>query len=794
MLANVGGSSTAAPPPPPPPPPTDKTGDAGKTGAGAKSFDATVASVQQGPKPATPQSGDTNAPKGSSGSGTNASSNIDGLVAGLKGDGDSATVSLQAGARVGLPLEEIGFPGIGGPQLQYGYDATVKQVGSGKDAQYQVTFDKDLMAGLNEQAQTPGYSVSLGKVASLDAGATLGVEENLITAGTVTMSFSSKADLSRGLSALKQTAEAQSLRDFGAVESPRVEIAAPKVSGSDLASVGHDASKTASDGGGVLSSLWGGVKDAVTLHPISAAKDVLSAGGHAVNGAVDAGKTVFDVGKTVYHTGKGEVVDSFNDNVTKAGNFVRNPLDQWSPDPGLNVPVPNPAGFLIRAGADFAADKVGPSAQDTQFLKDHITGYGVTGGLQLRGRLEASLGGTINLGGIKAVAQAIGQPRLADNAQITLGETLPKDGKPGTVSITFANKVNFDNRSLAQFTVNGPVAPGKQNGNNVRAGSMTDPNVASATAAVTLTYNLTPQQSKQLANAGHSLSITDLVPTSKLGHPDQVTATLDYQHATPVDGNTAHETLTDQSITKTFDDPKQALDALKSTVTNPFEAIPSLVRGSTRETDVYDQHGVPTQNELGARLNDIGEGKVWLYQQNTSETRTQHTVTGPDTGPHQAPAPKPYQPPPSHDQQLVVLPHDGLNIHSTPNTRGGKLGAFTSGTFVQTAGQRAVDAHGNQWVRVTGPDAARKSVTGWVEAKYVTPHAQGGENATGRIDQSLRGYIPITVRPGDTVDGIAGRYGKDPGQAVAVNQGHVIDPNLIFPGDTVYLPSGAARH
>jgi LysM domain len=103
-----------------------------------------------------------------------------------------------------------------------------------------------------------------------------------------------------------------------------------------------------------------------------------------------------------------------------------------------------------------------------------------------------------------------------------------------------------------------------------------------------------------------------------------------------------------------------------------------------------------------------------------------------------------------------------------------------------------VDARGHSWVQVTGPDSDRRTVTGWVAAQYVTPHPQGGENATGRIDQAEQGQgdIAVTVRPGDTIDGIAARYGKDPAQAAVVNNGHIIDPNLIFPGDTVYLASG----
>lgn len=97
-------------------------------------------------------------------------------------------------------------------------------------------------------------------------------------------------------------------------------------------------------------------------------------------------------------------------------------------------------------------------------------------------------------------------------------------------------------------------------------------------------------------------------------------------------------------------------------------------------------------------------------------------------------------------------------------------------------------------MQVTGPDSDRQTVTGWVEGQYVTPHPRGGEDATGRIDQTLLGpgYIAVTVRPGDTIDRIAAQYGKKPEQAVVLNDGHIIDPSLIFPGDTVYLPSGSS--
>lgn len=114
--------------------------------------------------------------------GSNAGINT--LVNGLNGDGDQFTVSMQAGARIGFPLEEIDIPGIGGPLAQYGYDVNVTQVGGGPNAQYQVTFNKDLMAGVNVEADTRG-----GETNGQLQGATLGVESNLISSGTVTMTF-----------------------------------------------------------------------------------------------------------------------------------------------------------------------------------------------------------------------------------------------------------------------------------------------------------------------------------------------------------------------------------------------------------------------------------------------------------------------------------------------------------------------------------------------------------------------------------------------------------------------------
>jgi hypothetical protein len=221
-----------------------------------------------------------------------------------------------------------------------------------------------------------------------------------------------------------------------------------------------------------------------------------------------------------------------------------------------------------------------------RFLKNHITGYSVTIGAQERARLEAGLGVSGDISPAQLIARAIGQPRLADNAQITIAETLPQNGKPGTVSVTFANKLNLDARGVAELK---PSLKAGSGHNQALANQIFDPNIASATGSVTLTWNLPAAQSKQLADAGHSRPITDLISGSRLAHPDSLTTKLDVQGAAPIvlqngkwapNGSFSHETLADWSATTTYKDPELALEVLRGAGVNPFAAIPTLTSKS----------------------------------------------------------------------------------------------------------------------------------------------------------------------------------------------------------------------
>ncbi len=540
-------------------------------------FDAALADA----KSVTPGSAATPAPAG-------ANSDLNQLVNGLNGDGDQFTVSMQAGGRIGVPLEELGIPGIGGPQAQYGYDVTVKQVGSGPNAQYQVTFNKDLMAGANLQVEGPGGEID-SKVVSGQAGLVFGFESNLITSGTVTLTFSSKQDLTRGLGALRREAEAQTLRDAGSLADPQVAIATPKIPGRDIATLGRDGSNLISD---VKNTARDGLRVASDLLPWRGGhllSDLGSFGRSILHSAGDGAKTAGDLGRIAWDTASGEVTRTLGDNADRIGNFIRSPLDQWPSGSAVDVPLGGalgPAGPFAANALESAAAKVGPSAADMRFLKNHITGYSVTIGAQERARFEAGLGVSGDISPAQLIARAIGQPRLADNAQITIAETLPQNGKPGTVSVTFANKLNLDARGVAE------LKPGLKAGsghNQALANQIFDPNIASATGSVTLTWNLPAAQSKQLADAGHSRPITDLISGSRLAHPDSLTTKLDVQGAAPIvlqngkwapSGSFSHETLADWSATTTYKDPELALEVLRGAGVNPFAAIPTLTSKS----------------------------------------------------------------------------------------------------------------------------------------------------------------------------------------------------------------------
>ena len=63
-----------------------------------------------------------------------------------------------------------------------------------------------------------------------------------------------------------------------------------------------------------------------------------------------------------------------------------------------------------------------------------------------------------------------------------------------------------------------------------------------------------------------------------------------------------------------------------------------------------------------------------------------------------------------------------------------------------------------------------------------------------RYNPALTGpqYLAVMVEPGDTLASIAARYDTDLAETEKLND-QIADPNVIYPGDTVYLRKSAER-
>jgi nucleoid-associated protein YgaU len=152
----------------------------------------------------------------------------------------------------------------------------------------------------------------------------------------------------------------------------------------------------------------------------------------------------------------------------------------------------------------------------------------------------------------------------------------------------------------------------------------------------------------------------------------------------------------------------------------------------------------------------------------------------------------------------------GLPPYLIPNQAPDK-GAHLGGNFEQVyTWEQKFDKNGNPTGDPITLPQAHQSPTS--EAGGAKPPEGGGETtgpsnadtpapsqpgATGRTDPSLQaqGYQGAVVRPGDTIWDIAKRNGVDFSKTVELNKAHIADPDLIYPGDVIYLPSqDVAQH
>jgi hypothetical protein len=145
----------------------------------------------------------------------------------------------------------------------------------------------------------------------------------------------------------------------------------------------------------------------------------------------------------------------------------------------------------------------------------------------------------------------------------------------------------------------------------------------------------------------------------------------------------------------------------------------------------------------------------------------------------------------SRTHQVVVTADSGVHERIGPTLGSPIRGTVLAGTLLQATGARVTDRSGQTFAEVSvGRSADGKPLHLWVAAQFLASHPVGAMNATGRFEPSLQkqGYEAVTVGPGDSLALIAARYDANLTEMIRLNEGHILNPRLIYPGDTVYLP------
>lgn len=131
-------------------------------------------------------------------------------------------------------------------------------------------------------------------------------------------------------------------------------------------------------------------------------------------------------------------------------------------------------------------------------------------------------------------------------------------------------------------------------------------------------------------------------------------------------------------------------------------------------------------------------------------------------------------------------------MRSSPTTQGdNKVAVVQSGSYLDGTGETKVDLDGHTWIKVHGRDQNDQMVDGWVRGDNLKAYDKryGDNDASGRVNpaREKKGQDKIIVKQEDNLWNLAQQYHQDFDQMLAANP-HLLDPNLVFKGDSVYLP------
>jgi hypothetical protein len=388
------------------------------------------------------------------------------------------------------------------------------------------------------------------------------------------------------------------------------------------------------------------------------------------------------------------------------------------------------------------------------------------------------------------------EPRLDANQTLTRTVVLPQNGEAGSVTYTLSG--NLQASTKEKLTI------GKQEIDQLEIGYVPQNIVdhGQLRGEVSMTWELPPEAFDTSLSGQPVPELNALLSGNLPDAPDRISAKLQLDYQTQSLLDLSRTDMQRLSFEVSSDNPANAAPAINDLLSGDLEGS---LRGMgddltvTVKNEEVRRDGVHQQHEIGIEFADIVEGKVSLIGNvgldDITDRRTA-TFTGDQLadrlfGPGETstvgdpPAPSAPQ-----TETLVVVPRDGLNVREAPSADTGKISAFQNGTFVTPTGQEATDANGRNWVEVSGLDANDRVVQGWVAADYVRPHENGAMDERGRINPELeaQGYEAHTVTEGDTIWDLAHRDGANFRDMLELNRDHLIDPTLIFPGDTVYIP------
>lgn len=140
---------------------------------------------------------------------------------------------------------------------------------------------------------------------------------------------------------------------------------------------------------------------------------------------------------------------------------------------------------------------------------------------------------------------------------------------------------------------------------------------------------------------------------------------------------------------------------------------------------------------------------------------------------------------------LVVSEPTGLNLRNAPSGEAPVISAIPYGNFLrELESWKIIDDQGNEWIKVRSFPSDNGSQEGWVMAEHVSEQDVGAmAEDGGRLNPELEGnHTVVIAEPNQSMGGIALREGYGVMEVVELNMAHIVDPNVIYPRDRIYLP------